>query len=65
MDLIIEKLPMNKGALIWFRMFGAIVWNLLNHFFIDLFDKPKLKTILEFGGGFGIVSTLMFNEFLS
>ncbi len=56
---------MNKGALIWFRMFGAIVWILLNHFFIDLFDKPKLKTILEFGGGFGIVSTLMFNEFLS
>ncbi len=41
----------------WFRMFGAIVWNLLivEPFFIDFFEKPRLKTILEFGGILGIV----------
>jgi hypothetical protein len=38
-------------------MFGAIVWNvlILNHFFIEFFEKPRLKTILEFGGILGIV----------
>jgi hypothetical protein len=27
----------------------------LNHFFIEFFEKPKLKTRLEFGGILGIV----------
>ncbi len=43
---------MNKGAMTWFRSFGATVWNLL---IIESFEKPRLKTILEFGGIFGIV----------
>jgi hypothetical protein len=57
MELIIKKFSMNRGAMTWFRMFGSIVWNLLllNHFFIELFEKPRLKTILQFGGVFGIV----------
>jgi hypothetical protein len=29
--------------------------SVLNHFFIDFFEKPRLKTILEFGGVLGIV----------
>jgi hypothetical protein len=32
----------------------GIYW-LLNHFFIEFFEKPKLKTKLEFGGIIGIV----------
>jgi hypothetical protein len=32
----------------------GIYW-LLNHFFIEFFEKPRLKTLLEFGGTFGIV----------
>ncbi len=28
---------------------------LLNHFFIEFFEKPRLKIILEFGGILGIV----------
>jgi hypothetical protein len=31
-----------------------IYW-LLNHFFIDFFEKPRLKTILELGGVLGII----------
>jgi hypothetical protein len=27
----------------------------LNHFFIEFFEKPRLKTILELGGVLGIV----------
>jgi hypothetical protein len=30
----------------------------LNHFFIEVFEKPRLKTILEFGGILGIVGKL-------
>jgi hypothetical protein len=57
MELIIKKFSMNKGALTWFIMFGTIVWNLLiiEPFFIENFEKPRLKTILEFGGVLGIV----------
>jgi len=30
MELIIKKFSMNRGATIWFRMFGgATIWNLL------------------------------------
>jgi hypothetical protein len=29
MELIIKKISMNRGAMTWFRMFGAIMWNLL------------------------------------
>jgi hypothetical protein len=38
-------------------MFGAIVWNLLiiEPFFHGIFEKPRLKTILELGGVFGII----------
>jgi hypothetical protein len=52
MELIINKFSMNKGAMTWFISFGATVWNLL---IIEFFEKPRLKTILEFGGIFGIV----------
>jgi hypothetical protein len=52
MELMINKFSMSRGASTWFRMFGAIVWNLLiiEPFFIEFFEKPILKTILEFGG---------------
>ncbi len=49
---------MNRGALIWFRMIGVMVWNLLiiNHFFIEFcFKKPRLKTIFEFKGVLSMV----------
>jgi hypothetical protein len=29
MEHVIKKFSMNRGAMTWFRMFGAIVWNLL------------------------------------
>jgi len=29
MELIIENFSMSRGATTWFKMFGAIVWNLL------------------------------------
>jgi hypothetical protein len=32
----------------------GIYW-LLNHFFIEFFEKPRLKTTLELGGVLGIV----------
>ncbi len=36
-----------------FKFFGVIVyWTI---FFIEFFEKPKLKIILEFGGVLGIV----------
>jgi hypothetical protein len=50
MELIINKISINRGVPIWFRMFGATVWNPL-----IFFEKPILKTILEFGGILGIV----------
>jgi hypothetical protein len=48
---------MNRGATTWFRMFGAIAWNLLiiEPFFTEFFDKPRLKTILELGGILDII----------
>jgi hypothetical protein len=52
MELIIIRFSMNKGALTWFRMFGAMVWNLLNiePFFQSIFiKKPGLKIIFQFG----------------
>jgi hypothetical protein len=60
MELVIKKFSMNRGATTWFRMFGVIVWNLLiiEPFFIDFFEKPRLKTILELGGVLGIVGKL-------
>jgi hypothetical protein len=27
MELVIKKFSMNRVAMTWFRMFGAIVWN--------------------------------------
>ncbi len=56
-ELIIKKFSMNRGATTRFKMSGAtcgIYW-LLNHFFIEFFEKPRLKTILEFGGIIDIV----------
>jgi hypothetical protein len=29
MELIIKKFSMNRGAMTWFRMFGATMWNIL------------------------------------
>jgi len=48
MELIIKNFSMNKGATTWFRMFG-IYW-LLNHFFIEFFEKPRLKTYIGIWG---------------
>jgi hypothetical protein len=47
---------MNRGAMAWFRMFGATIWNLLiiKPYFIEFFEKPRLKSILEIGGILGI-----------
>jgi hypothetical protein len=55
MELVIKKFSMNRGAMTWFRMFGAIMWNLLiiQPFFIDFFEKSRLKTILGLGGVLG------------
>jgi hypothetical protein len=38
-------------------MLGATMWNLLfiEPFFIDFFEKPRLKIILKLGGVLGIV----------
>jgi hypothetical protein len=58
MELIIKKISMNKGALIFgFKCLELQcgIYRLLNHFFIKVFGKPRLKTILEFGEIFGIV----------
>jgi hypothetical protein len=57
MELIMKKFSMNRGTTTWFQMFGAIVWNLLiiQPFVIEFFEKPRLKTILEFGGVLSIV----------
>jgi len=57
MELIIIKFPMNRDALTWFKMSQTTMWNLwiLNHFLLEFFEKPILKTILEFGGIIGIV----------
>jgi hypothetical protein len=56
MELVIKIFSMNRGGTTWFRMFRVIVWNLLlNHFFIEVFEKPILKTILELGAVLGIV----------
>jgi hypothetical protein len=56
MELVIKKFSMNRGAT-WFRMFGTKVWNLLiiEHFFIEFLEKPRLKTILELGDVLGII----------
>jgi hypothetical protein len=57
MEFVIKKFSVNSGAMTWFKMFGAIVWNLLllNNFFLNFLKKPRLKTILEFWGIIGIV----------
>jgi hypothetical protein len=57
MELIIKKFSMNRGATTWFKMFGVTMWNLfiIEPFFLFLFEKPRLKTILKFGGIIGIV----------
>jgi hypothetical protein len=56
MEFVIKKFSMNRGATTWFRMFGAIVWNLLIiEPFIDFFAKPRLKTTFELWGILGII----------
>jgi hypothetical protein len=57
MELVIKKFSMNRGATTWFKMFGVTMWNLLiiEPFFIEFFEKTRLKIILELGGVFGIV----------
>jgi hypothetical protein len=37
MEFIIRKFSMSRGALNWFKMFGAIAgsYSLLSHFFIE------------------------------
>jgi hypothetical protein len=51
-------LLMNRGAPIWFKTFGVMVYNFLiiePFFHRFFFLKPRLKTILEYGGLFGII----------
>jgi len=57
MELVIKKFSMNRGATTWFKIFGATMWNLLilNWFFIEFFEKPRLKIILELEGILSIV----------
>ncbi len=57
MELIIKKFSMNRGVMTWFKMFETTMWNLLiiEPFFIEFFEKPRLKTILEFGRVINIV----------
>jgi hypothetical protein len=42
MELVIKKLSMIGGAMIWFRKFGATMWNLL--IIEPLFHRVFLKT---------------------
>jgi len=48
MKLIIKKFSMNRGAPTWFRMFGAIMWNLLiiKPFFHWIFWKTKIQNYI-------------------
>jgi hypothetical protein len=57
MGLIMKMISMNKGALTCFRMFGVMVWTLLiiEPFFHWIKKKPRLKTLLEYGGILGII----------
>jgi len=57
MEFVIKKFLVNRGATTWFRMCGTTMWNLLINepFFIEFFEKPRLKTIFEFGSVLGIV----------
>jgi hypothetical protein len=57
MELVIKKFSMNRGAMTWFRVFGARVWDplIIEPFFILFFEKPRLKTILKIGGVLDIV----------
>jgi hypothetical protein len=58
MEFVIKKISMNRGAMTWFRMFGATLWNLLiiePFFSLIFFEKPRWKTILELGGVLGII----------
>jgi hypothetical protein len=50
MECIIKKFSMNRVALTWFRCLELQcgIYLLLNQFFIEFFEKPRLKTILEF-----------------
>ncbi len=58
MGIIIKMISMNNGPLMWFRMFGVMVWTLsiiepLFHWIFFL--KRRLKTLLEYGGIFYII----------
>ncbi len=58
MGIIIKMISMNNGPLMWFRMFGVMVWTLsiIKPFFHWIFfKKRKLKTLLEYGGIFYII----------
>jgi len=48
MEFIIKKFSMNRGATTWFRMFGAIVWNLLiiEPFFLWIKKKTKIENYI-------------------
>jgi hypothetical protein len=52
MELIIENFSMSRGATTWFKMFGAIVWNLLiiEPFFHRIFWKTKIENYIEIWG---------------
>jgi hypothetical protein len=51
MELVIKKNSVNRGATIWFKMFGAIVWNLLiiNHFLLNFLKNQDWKLYWNLG----------------
>jgi hypothetical protein len=57
MELIIRKFSTSRVALTWFRMFGAMLWNLLiiESFFIEFKKKSKIENHIQIWGVFDIV----------
>jgi hypothetical protein len=49
MELLIKKFSMVRGGTTWFRMFGATLWNLLNHSFIDFLTNQDWKLYWNLG----------------
>ncbi len=48
MEFIIKKFSINRGAMTLFRMFRAIMWNLLiiEPFFHRIFRKTKIENYI-------------------
>jgi len=48
MEFIIKKFSMNRGVMIWFRMFEVTMWNLL--IIEPIFSKTKIEIYIEIWG---------------